>query len=107
MNREQWVQLQIELNNRLSDFRVNYPLYRSGKNKTIRDEAERKVNLSKNYVCRFIDDSNEVYELLTGGENVSDYGRLIKYDEFKQLRYFENELQKFINEISIKIDSSN
>ena len=107
MNKEQWVQLQIKLNNRLLDFRLNYPLYRNGKNKKIRDEAERKVNLSKNYVCRFIEDTYEVYELLTGGDNVSDYGKAIIYDEFKQLRYFEDELQKIINEISKKIENFN
>lgn len=107
MNKEQWVQLRIKLNDRLLDFRSNYSFYRNGKNKKIRDEAEGKVNLSKNYVCRFIDDNYEVYELLTGGDNVSDYDRGIIYDEFKQLRYFEDELQKLINEISKKIENFN
>lgn len=107
MNKEQWVQLQIRLNSYLLDFRLNYSFYRNGKNKKIRDEAEGKMNLAKNYVCKLIEETYEVYELLTGGDNVSDYGRVIIYDEFKQLRYFEDELQKFINEISKKIENFN
>jgi hypothetical protein len=107
MNKEEWIKLQAELKNRLSDFKLNYPIYRNGKNKEIRKEAERKVNLSKYYVCKSIEENGEVYELLTGGENVSDYGRIIVYDEFKQLRYFENDLQNFIDEIAIKIDTFN
>ena len=105
MKKEQWQELYEILDNIYSDFHFAYSDYKNGKNKKIRDDAERKVDNAIRLADYNIKKNWEAFELLTGGENIDDFGRTIIYDEFVLPRYFAGELTEFLKKITLKIKS--
>jgi hypothetical protein len=105
MNKEQWQNLYDILNRIHSDFLSAYSIYKKGKNKKIRDAAKRDVDNSIRLADYHIKNKWEVFELLTGGEHFSAYGRAIIYDEFLMPRYFGYDMSNFLKVIKDRINS--
>ncbi len=107
MTKEQWEQVYNILDKIREDFLLAYPNYLNDKKKKIREDAERQLD---NFIFKadfHITKNLEVYQLLTGGEGNSEYGRAIIYDEFKQLRYFPNDIGQLLYKIKEKIETLN
>ena len=105
MEKEQWQRLYEVLDNIYSDFHFAYSDYKDGKNKKIRTEAERKVDNAIRLADYHIRRNGEAFELLTGGENIDGFSRVVIYDEFVLPRYFANDLSEFLDKIKLKIKS--
>lgn len=104
MTKEEWIQARQSLEKINSEFSLSYPDYRNGRNKQIRAEAERKVDFAINRADNLITRNEDLYSLLTGGANVTNYERTISYDEFKQPRYFSGEMRNLIDRINEEIE---
>lgn len=104
MDKEQWQQLYNTLRTIYSEYGVAYSNYRNGKNKSIRDKAERDVDRLIKKTEFHIEKSEEAYLLLTG-EHGDSYSRTINYNEFIQCWHFERDLGDFLNSIEKKIGS--
>lgn len=107
MTKKQWQELYRILNDIHSNFVVDYQTYRNGKNKRIRNDAERKIFNAIHLADYHVKKNIEVYELFTGGSEVTDYGRTIIYEEFTRPNYFGGDLNKLLNQIQEKIESLN
>lgn len=105
MNKKQWQELYNILDRTHSDFLLSYPIYKNGKNKKIRNEAERQMYNAINLADYHVKNNWEVYELYTGGPDVSDYGRAVIYDEFRRPSYFGEDMSKLLIQIREKINS--
>jgi hypothetical protein len=103
MEKEQWQSLYELFDRTHSDFLLAYPQYRNGKNQKIRDAAARKMDAAIRTADFNIRKNREVYELITGGENVSDYGRTVIYEEFTRYNYFGDDMGKLLMLIKDKI----
>ncbi|SFN58286.1 hypothetical protein SAMN05444143_1284 [Flavobacterium succinicans] len=103
MDKEQWQNLYNLFDRTHSDFLLAYPQYRNGKNQKIRDTATREMDNAIRTADFNIRRNKEVYELITGGENVSDYGRTIIYEEFTRYNYFGDDMAKLLVLIKDKI----
>ena len=107
MNKEQWQELYNKLNDIHSKFLIANPLYLSGRNKKIRDKAQRDIEHILFIANEYISENWEAYELLTGGPDNNDYSRAITYDEFVSQRYFGRDVPEYLEKIQLKIDSLN
>lgn len=105
MEKEKWESIFNLLDRIHSEFLLKYPNYIDGKNKKIRSDAERNVNSSIQLADHQIRNNPEVFYLLTGGDNVSDYGRTIIYEEFLRPNYFGNDMSNLLRKIQEKIKS--
>lgn len=105
MDKKQWQDLYRILDNIHSEFLTEYPIYKNGKNKKIRDVAERKMYNAINLADYHVKGNWEVYELFTGGPDVSDYGRAVIYEELTRPNYFGGDLNKLLNLIREKINT--
>ncbi|WP_264522922.1 hypothetical protein [Flavobacterium sp. N502536] len=105
MNKKQWENLYNILSRTHSDFLSAYLAYRNGKNKKNRDNAERQVDNVISLASYHIRANWEVFELLTGGENSTGFGRAIIYDEFLLPRYFGDDMRELLNAMQMKIES--
>ena len=105
MNKKQWQNIYKILNDARSEFLIAYPTYKNGKNKAIRKEAEYRVNNAISLADSHVKNNWEVYELFTGGPDVTDYGRAIVYEEFTRPHYFDGDITKLLRQIEVKINS--
>jgi hypothetical protein len=105
MNKKQWQDIYKILNEIRSEFLLAYPIYKNGKNKAIRKEAEYKIDNVISTADYLVQKNWEVYELFTGGPNVSDYSRAVIYDEFTRPNYFGGDITKLLGQIEVKINS--
>ena len=83
---------------------MNYSNYLNGRNKKIRNDAERTVNNAIQLADYHILKNEDVFNLLTGGNQITDFGRTISYDEFLLPRYFGRDMSEFLNKIQDKIN---
>lgn len=104
MNKQEWKELYEILDQQYSRFLNAYASYRNGKNKKIRDAAEREVNNAINTSVINIKNKWEAY-LLATDENGDDYHRSIIFNEFQHPRYFEAEMYDLLKKIETKIKS--
>ncbi len=105
MNKQELENLYRILDDIHSDFLLAYPTYKNGKNKKIRDDAEGKVDSAIRLADYHIKKNWEVFELLTGGKESSDFSRAVIYDEFLLPHYFGNDMSDFLKKIREKINS--
>ncbi len=105
MEKKQWQDIFKILYDAYSEFLMEYPTYKNGKNKKIRSDAERKMNSAIRLADFHVKNNWEVYELYTGGPEVSDYGRAVIYEEFTRPNYFGSDINKLLNQIQEKINS--
>lgn len=103
MTIDEWKKLYGILDNEHSTFLFEYPTMRNGRNKKIRGDAERKVDNSIQLSCIWIRKYAEAFKLLTGGEESSDFGRAIIWDEFIRPNYFGGDMSEFLEKIKKKI----
>ena len=75
MNNDEWKKVYVALSNTLDEFLLNYPNYRKGKNKQIRDTAERQVNSAVTRARGYIESNPEVLEMVQGGAKSSVMSR--------------------------------
>lgn len=105
MTLEEWNNLAIFFDEIDSEFYFAYSDYKNGSNQKKRDEAERRVRQSIDRADRKVKMHIEIYNLYTGGENVSDYARACAYEDFRSYSFFRkniSEIQTHIKE-QIKI----
>ncbi len=103
MTLDEWKKLYGILDNEHSTFLLEYPTMRNGRNKKIRGDAERKVNNSIRLSCSWIKRYGEAFNLLTGGDETSDFGRAIIWDEFIRPNYFGGDMSEYLEKIKKKI----
>jgi hypothetical protein len=94
-----------ELDRIHNDFLLVYPESQNGRNKEIRKKAQKKVENAIDLAERYISQNQEAYILLTGGDNNTDFGRAIIYDEFTRSHYFGRDMYEFLDNIKEKIAS--
>lgn len=105
MNKQEWETLYTILDDLHSDFLMSYPAYKNGKNKKIRNDAERKVDNAIRLADYHIKKNWEAFELLTGGKESSGFASAVIYDEFILVHYFGNDVADFLKKIREKINS--
>ncbi|PSR54139.1 hypothetical protein AHMF7605_11715 [Adhaeribacter arboris] len=105
MTKEQWQELYKNLDAIYSEYSTAYYKYEKGKNKQIRASGERDVDSLLNKANFYIKKNTEVYNLLTGGENNTDTGRIYNYDDFIKSWHFQGALADFLDVIKEKIES--
>lgn len=105
MEKEKWKSIFNILDEIHSDFLLEYPHYNNGKNKKIRSDAERNIRNSIRLADYHIKNNPEVFHVLTGEDNISDYERAIIYNEFMRPNYFGNEMSDLLIKIQNKINS--
>ena len=104
MTINEWKELYRILDDQHSEFLLQYPQSKNGKNKKIREAASTKAYNCIDLCCNWILRHPEAYELIAPNEQ-SDYGRAIVWDEFKRARYFGNDMTKFLEKVKAKIES--
>jgi len=101
MNHEQWSKTYGELSDYYKRFATHYPNYIKGKNKKIRSDAEREMRAAMHGATFTVKNNSEIRELLTSDPTL--FGRVIAFDEFKDPRYFQQDMPNFLNKIEDKI----
>jgi hypothetical protein len=104
MTKEEWQKLYDILKIRYSEFLAEYPKIKNGKNDKIRKAALSNVNNEIDLCCNWIYRYYEAYSLLTG-ENFDDYAKSVNWGEFKESRFFINDMKEFLAKIKVKISS--
>lgn len=104
MTKEDWEKLYGILDREYSNFLMDYPQSEKGKNQKIRKTASARVKNQIDLCCMWIERYGEAYQLATG-EDASDFGRKINWDEFQLPRYFKNDMRKFLQDVKDKINS--
>jgi len=99
MNKTEWEDIYRKLDGLHSDFLLSYPTYTNGKNKKIRDAAERKVRSSIDLSRLYVKNNSEVRSLFVN----SEFGHMFAQDEFWQPRYFGGDMSKFLTLMKEKI----
>lgn len=105
MKKEQWQSLYDTLSKLLYEFNQSYSLSKNGKNKKIRSKADREADTAIQLATSHIRQNEEAFNLLTGGENKTAFGRTIIYNEFLSFNYFSNDMNDFLKVIRDKIQS--
>ena len=103
MTIDEWKKLYGILDNEHSTFLLEYPTMKNGRNKKIREDAEKKVDNSIRLSCTWIRRYDEAFFLLTGGDEISDFGRATIWDEFIRPNYFGHDMSDFLEKIKKKI----
>jgi hypothetical protein len=103
MTINEWEKLYEILSNEHSNFLFEYPTMRNGKNKKIRADAERKVDNSIRLSTTWIRKYADAFNLLTGGDETSDFGRAIIWSEFIRPDYFGDDMSDYLEKIKKKI----
>lgn len=98
MNKKEWQDLCDKLDTIHYDFYLAYPVYNNGSNKQKRGEGEKKVRHAINQAVAIIDQSPDIYQLLTNGN-------YFLYDEFLRPDYFNNDMPRLLSKIRDKIKS--
>ena len=107
MTKDEWMKARKALSDFYSDFLKSYPVYKDGRNKAVRADAERKVDSAIYHADHYIRNNEELFLLLTGGEKNTNFGRTVIYDEFIQPRYFRNDMSDFLSKIDEEIQKKN
>ncbi len=105
MEKQEWQSIYNILNGLYSRFLEDYYDYERGNNKKIRSAALNKASTGVRLACHHIEKNFEIFKLLAGGEGRDDYSRTIVYDEFKQPRYFKNDMNDLLHRIERKINT--
>jgi len=104
MEKQQWQNLYNKLDQIQSDYLLAYQEYTRGKNKKLRDVAEKRainlISLTISYLKR----NPEALELLFEGDK-SEFGQTIIFDEFKSLNYFGRDMSELLYQITHRINS--
>ena len=104
MTKEDWQKLYRILDDIHSDFYTNYNDMRKGKNQKIRSKAERDVSNNIDLASHWIIKYPAAYNLLTG-EDATDYGKAIVWEEFVRPTWFGRDLSRFLEQVQEKIDA--
>ena len=94
MTIEEWEKIANAFYEIDSEFLFAYSDYNNASNKKDRDKTLRKVYEIIDTADKQIRNHSEVYNLYTGGDNVTAYGRSNAYEDFRTLRYFSSNLNK-------------
>jgi hypothetical protein len=105
MTKKQWEDLYNILYRTHSDFLLSYPTFKNGKNKKIRSDAESQMDNAISLADYHVKNNWEVYELFTGGAEVTDFGRSVIYEEFRRPTYFGGDVSKLLAQIRDKINN--
>lgn len=99
------LQTEYQKLSRYSDnFFSNYSNSIKGKNKAIRDSANRQVDSAIDLTMRTILANKYLIDLLVGGgDEIDDFQRSIIFDEFRIPRYFRNDMPDFLEKINLEI----
>lgn len=104
MTKDKWTEIYDIFERAFSDFQMEYPTFKNGKNQKIRDTAERKVDNSIQIVSTWMEIHPELMEVFTGKDaRIND--KAFAYDEFLKPRYFQNDMPKYLKKIKLHIDS--
>lgn len=101
MTKNEWQKEYEILDKFYSDFNEAYPDYKNGRNKAVRNAAERKFNSAITLTKLRIEKNPEVLGLFAN----SEFGHPFAYDEFYQARYFGGDMSRFLKMIREKIES--
>lgn|SRR5690554_972795 len=104
MNKQEWIESYEILDQQYVRFLSAYGAFKNGKNKQIRDDAEREVDNAIRTSVINIKNKRDVYLLVTS-ERGDDYHRSIIFDEFQLPRYFKDEMHNLLRKIETKIKS--
>lgn len=96
MNQEDIQEIINQLREFSSEFNSWYPKYKSGRNKKIRDEAQRELEFIMYRVKRYFSEVN-VFEILNPDSSLT--GQAYFYDEFFMYRYFGRDVQEMIRNL--------
>lgn len=107
MKKNEWQDLYNEFDKIHSNFLLFYPVCEEGRNRQIRDDAQRKIDSLMRSVKNRIRENDEVYKLLIGGDKTIDQLRVSIYDEFFRQSYFANDMEKLLRQIKAKINNAN
>lgn len=105
MTKQEWSELYGKLEKVYSEFLLEYPQFENGRNAQIRSNAERKVLSLISSADNLISKRQEAFELLTGEDN-TEFGSSIAYEEFLIPRYFYRDMGEFLEKIRVKIKNS-
>lgn len=97
MDLEQWKKTYKVLDEYFRIFSRQYPIYDQGKNKKIRSDAEREMRAAMHGATYTIKHNPEISELLSLDTTV--FGKIIAFDEFKDPRYFRQDMPDILNKI--------
>jgi len=104
MTTDKWKEIYSIFEKAYFDFQMEYPTTKNGKNKKIREEAERRVDSSIQLVSTWMEIHPELMELFAGKDaRIND--KASAYDDFLKPRYFQNDMPKFLNRMKEHIDS--
>ena len=87
----------------LNEFQYADMQYQTGRNKKIRDKAERDRDLVLDRFQFYVEQDFELYKLLTNRSN--DYHGAIVWEEFVNPRYFENDLREALERIKREVNA--
>jgi len=99
MTKDQWKSLYCILEDIYSDFEEAYQESSNGRNKNIRDAANKKVRNSIRLADIHIKDHSEAYELLTGDKEIPGYQRTFNYSDFLKPDFFNVEMDILLRKI--------
>lgn len=99
MNKVEWEEIYNKLEGLHSDFLLSYPISIKGKNKTVRDTAERKFRTAIDLSKLYIQNNAEVRSLFVN----SEFGHMYAQDEFWLPQYFGGDMSKFLTLMKDKI----
>jgi hypothetical protein len=101
MTKIEWIKIYDILNVQFQKFLEAYPDYLNGKNKKLRDIAEKSIQDTIRRVDFWIRKENEVYFLLT------NHGIVLDYDEFLRPSYFKNDMEELLSKMKKIIEEYN
>ncbi|RWX03380.1 hypothetical protein [Flavobacterium cerinum] len=101
MTKDDWQKLKKTLSDYRSEFSDEYDKAKGGKNKQIRNNADRNVENIIYRTFSHIKKDNETFELLINSDD--PIVRAETYNDFEKPHYFGRDLLEYINRIDEKI----
>lgn len=104
MTKEQLQNALNTLNGFYSEFVPEYRMYKTGKNKKLRERAYTNLKYTIQKTEQYLWKTEEILELLCNGDT-SDSGRAIIMDEFRSPDYFNSDMVELIRDVNNKLDN--
>jgi hypothetical protein len=102
MNKEDYEKLHERLSKIQDDFHFQYSDMKNGKNKSIRDRAEKDMRHTMSLAETWIRKYPNAFDLMTS-PNATDFDKAIVWDEFRSSTWFKTDMSELLNKLKDKI----
>lgn len=105
MNKAEWEEAFNEFDTAYKELYIHERNYKNGSNQKKKADADREIGFVITSIKYLFRKYPDVYELASGGEKVTEFDRIVFFDEFYKHHHIVNDLWFLLNSMKEKIKS--